>query len=312
MKLNIPGLILTLLTPVLVIGCGKSGKESYAADSIKIEITDTITELPLPDVPDSIKDPTERANYVVKRFWDKMNFRDTLLSHNQNFIEQNFSNYVGFAVYADSTTYIQSVKDLVKKAQVDPDAYALLMDVADLYLYQPESPMYSEEMYIPFLKEQLKYPFKNEEAKLKRQLQLEDASKNRPGMQAADFAFESREGKKMQLSKISPTTETLLIFYNPDCDHCKDVMKKLADSKQIKEKVKAGEMTVVAIYSGEDKTFWKESLDSMPSEWIVGYDAGKINYDGLYSIRVSPTIYILDKDKKVLIKDVGLEQLVEI
>lgn len=276
-------------------------KSPYAGDSV--------LELPLPPIPDSIKDPVGRANFVVERFWDEMDFSDTLLSCNKDFLEQNFANYIGFSVYADTAAFRKSVASLLKKASAQPEAYRRLTDVADLYLYNPDSPMLNEELYLVFLQEEIKLPFPDEAVELRRKMQLEDASKNRPGMKAADFAFVTTGGKKMKLSQTPPTPETLMIFYNPDCDNCREVMAMLASSPEVNAAIEAGDLTVVAIHSGEDKDFWKETADELPSNWIVGFEEGLIDAEGLYSLRASPTMYLLDAGKRVLIKDVRIRQL---
>ena len=35
-------------------------------------------DLPLPEVPDSLRDPRQRAEYVIDRYWDAMDWRDTV------------------------------------------------------------------------------------------------------------------------------------------------------------------------------------------------------------------------------------------
>lgn len=48
----------------------------------------------------------------------------------------------------------------------------------------------------------------------------------------------------------------------------------------------------------------------MPQEWTVGIDNSRIVERELYSLPAMPVIYLLDKDKRVLLKDsspAGLE-----
>jgi hypothetical protein len=42
----------------------------------------------------------------------------------------------------------------------------------------------------------------------------------------------------------------------------------------------------------------------MPAEWIYGYDRGcRIERENLYNVSAIPALYLLDKEKKVLVKD---------
>ncbi len=45
----------------------------------------------------------------------------------------------------------------------------------------------------------------------------------------------------------------------------------------------------------------------MPSEWTVGYDDSNIAENGLYNLPSMPILYLLGKDKKVLLKETILE-----
>ena len=50
----------------------------------------------------------------------------------------------------------------------------------------------------------------------------------------------------------------------------------------------------------------------MPSGWIVGWNRqGDISNKTLYEIRATPTVYLLDKQKKVILKDASIEQIIQ-
>ena len=50
----------------------------------------------------------------------------------------------------------------------------------------------------------------------------------------------------------------------------------------------------------------------MPRGWIAGWNKqGDIRSRQLYEIRATPTLYLLDKRKKVILKDATLEQVLQ-
>ena len=55
---------------------------------------------------------------------------------------------------------------------------------------------------------------------------------------------------------------------------------------------------------------WQEHIGDYPKEWIIAYDPSLTlrNMD-IYNIRAIPSLYLLDKDKKVLLKDAPEERL---
>ena len=42
----------------------------------------------------------ERAEYIISRFWDGMDFADTLRSRDRQFMEQNFVNFLSLFPHA--------------------------------------------------------------------------------------------------------------------------------------------------------------------------------------------------------------------
>lgn len=91
---------------------------------------------------------------------------------------------------------------------------------------------------------------------------------------------------------------------------CKTVHEQLTGSRLITEMQKKKLLKIVALYPDEDITAWKKHLPVVPREWINGYDKElKMRNEELYDLKAIPTLYLLDKDKKVILKDVTFEQL---
>ena len=67
---------------------------------------------------------------------------------------------------------------------------------------------------------------------------------------------------------------------------------------------------LLAVYPDEDKEEWERHLPDFPKEWINGYDKKLvIKEKNLYDLKAIPTLYLLDKDKKVLLKDATVAQI---
>ena len=56
---------------------------------------------------------------------------------------------------------------------------------------------------------------------------------------------------------------------------------------------------------------WRKALPQMPHDnWINGYDDGTIiTNKRLYDIKAIPTLYLLDKNKRIILKDTSLEEI---
>ncbi len=69
------------------------------------------------------------------------------------------------------------------------------------------------------------------------------------------------------------------------------------------ESLKNRNAATVRIYLG------KSTKAYMPQEWTVGFDIDSIVDHELYSIPAMPVMYLLDSDKKVLLKDAFLPDI---
>lgn len=270
--------------------------------------SDSAVLIPMPEVPSDLTSPEERAAYLVEHFWENMDFKDTVRSHDRTSMEQNFVNFLGFMGYVpDADVISRGFSDLLKRASVDDKAYAIILETADQYLDDPNSPMLSEELYIIYLNSLLKFGKITEDNKIKKEYRLEQAMKNRVGTKAADFKFTKIDGSASSLYKSLPSSgNLLLVFFNPECDHCDEILEKLVKDAELSRSVEAGEIKVLAIYPGVEESAWKEKAKTFPPAWEAGTDDGMIDDNELYYFPAMPTIYMLDPSGQVVGKDIRI------
>lgn len=127
--------------------------------------------------------------------------------------------------------------------------------------------------------------------------------KNSVGTQAADFRFVTRYGKEESLHNIISEKDMLLIFYDPDCDDCHAAIDSISKGNLVDK------FDIVAIDSEEDRDRWEETAPTLPENWTVGFATDPIQEEETYYIMTMPTIYLLDKNKTVLLKDTTIEKI---
>ena len=126
---------------------------------------------------------------------------------------------------------------------------------------------------------------------------------------ASDFVYKDAAGRSHRLYDID-ARNILIFFSNPGCKACRDITASLKSVNGLSEKIASGRLVILSIYVDDDLAAWRKSLSEYPSEWIVGYDPTlSIRKNLLYHIRAIPSLYLLDKDKKVLMKDAPEERL---
>lgn len=265
--------------------------------------------LAIPRPPAALASDSARLAYVAEHYWDAFDFRDTTWIADTAALEQTYANFLGLllSMPPERTAAIQ--RRLVDSAAVCPAMYDRIAEVADRYLDDPNSPMRSEEHYIRLLEAQIASPGVDEVNKIRPRALLETAMKNRPGTPAADFVYTTADGRTGRLSRL-PGDCTLLFFYNPDCPDCKRVKEYIASSPTFSALCAARGLTVLALYTDADVKLWRERLPQIPAGWVAGYDKGmRITERKLYDLRAIPTLYLLDKQKRVILKDAPVERI---
>ena len=95
--------------------------------------------------------PVERAEYLVKHYWDKFDFKDTTYIHEPQVTEQALSNYIDLMNYVSPAAMSSSVKAMMKQTEQDSAMFQYFSEMMEKYLYDPNSPLRNEEMYIAVL-----------------------------------------------------------------------------------------------------------------------------------------------------------------
>ena len=265
-------------------------------------------EFPYPQIPSMMTEPQQRATYLLMHYWDNVDFKDMKLVANDDFMEQGFVNYLSVLPIVDALTAERSVEAMMKRAEVNGVAYKKLVNIAEKYLFEPNSPMVSDEMYIMFLNQVLKTSVLSKVEKSRFEYQHRVVMKNRVGSVATDFIYMDKDGKTGSLHQLK-AEETLLVFYDPECDNCAEIIEKLRYDRRLNSKIMSGKLRVLAVYAGDNRALWEQHLAKMPTNWSVGRAVSKIQPLGLYVLRAMPAIYLLDKDKKVVKKEAVPENL---
>ena len=176
-------------------------------------------------------------------------------------------------------------------------------------LWNPLSELRNEGLYIPVIESILRTRRTGEHYSTYYQQQLATCRNNSPGTPASDFTFTDAKGRPHSLYG-TPGEYTLLLFSNPGCPACREIVSMLKNFPLITSMVHDGRMTLLSIYIDEDVTEWFKGLSDYHEEWITGYNQDLTIRDQLvYDVRAIPSLYLLDRDKKVLFKDISPNML---
>ncbi len=176
----------------------------------------------------------------------------------------------------------------------------------DKYLADPNSPLRSEELFEPVLKTLVSSTKLNDTQRSKMQFQLKNIALNRPGTKANDFKYSTPKGNQRNLHSLQNPSFLLVHFSNSGCHACEETFEQLNASVIIEQNLNSQNLSILTI------DISKESNKLIPNKpnWHFGLDPEEsIEAKGLYHLPAMPSFYLLDKDKKVILKDGTLQQV---
>lgn len=179
-------------------------------------------------------------------------------------------------------------------AYPDTSLFKGISDLTEKYLYDPQSPLRDEDLFGVYAR-------RFEEGNPRYRRIALTSSLNAVGTKAADFPFTDTRGRSMTLYGIR-AEYIVLIFGNPDCEACRSLMASFSSDARISGMIASGKLKVVDIYIDEDVPGWFSRRAEYPAEWINGYAEG-LREDRIYHVRAIPSIYLLDSEKTVILKD---------
>jgi hypothetical protein len=192
---------------------------------------------------------------------------------------------------------------LLENCSVNRDKFRNATGLLERYLGNPNSPYRNERLYGEVLRSEIASRWYDDKEKKVKGYRLDLVRQNRAGSPANDFTFTTPNGERKRLFEIR-ANRLLLFFYNPECEACKGMKARLSSSRVINNAIVRGDLSVLAIYVDRDEGIWRKHLTENPDAWLEGRDENEFLYlNNIYDLHAIPTIYLLDKDKKVLLKD---------
>ncbi len=134
---------------------------------------------------------------------------------------------------------------------------------------------------------------------------------NRLGEKITDLSLTDLSNKPRTIYETTGN-HTVLFFYNMSCPVCE---ASAADIFDLFKKYSPKGLNVIAIYTGKDKRAMKKYISKNKYNWLNFWDKNGTSgmYDK-YNLSVVPSIYLLDKEKTIIAKEISpivLKELIE-
>lgn len=129
------------------------------------------------------------------------------------------------------------------------------------------------------------------------------------GKTAPDMLFYKEDGTSVSIHSIK-AEYTVLFFWDPECGHCKKSIPSIIEFyKNYKDK--GVELLAICTKTGADiSSCWSTIKERGMDIWVNAADQYLRNrYKTIYDVKTTPQIFILDKDKKIIVKKIAGEDL---
>ncbi len=304
---------LFIVASALAVCCSERKAEQFKA-------------LPFPDVrvPSMMSESAQIAGYLAMNYWNGITDTsrhfpcDSALVSGvrKDEVEQKFADWtmlldaVGIQEGRKAVARLYDRAVACERKDTSSNVFETFVELSQKYFYDPNSPMRNEDLYLPFVSRLASYEGLDPLMRGKYERETRLCSMNCVGSRAADFRFSDKSGRIGTLYGVD-AEYTLLFFSNPGCEACKNIIDMLGNSPVIASQVRDGVLAVVNIYIDEDIQAWLSYMPAYPADWHNGFDpALVIRGDGIYDVRAIPSLYLLDKEKRVLMKDAPEQKVI--
>ncbi|GHU94842.1 hypothetical protein FACS1894156_3590 [Bacteroidia bacterium] len=272
-----------------------------------------------PEVP-SVEIPNNAANpdsvrwegivkYAKNHFFDLVDFNDNRLIYTPVLGMRLSLFFQQILRFEPAGAIIDAVNKLLAKVKNNPEMYRYVLT----WLYQRynSSPIEGHYAVGKVLTDYMadstvvNWLTAGEEQEL--QKNLKRYALNPVGSIAADLVLRTPSGELKSLHCVE-APYTVLYFYNPGCHTCKETTPLVHNILQY---YKDKGLKVFAVYPDREKAEWETYIsENHYGDFINVWDADELAgiYEK-YSLYAIPQIYVLDEHKKILHKDVSVEDL---
>ena len=299
-------------------------KVTGRVDDLRKELTDKASELTaknpgtlaahfirmeMPVFPPLDISKDEQQEFLKDHYFDHVDFSDTLLLKTST-LNTMLINYLSLYQNRndDRETFenklLIGLDTILQKSAVNPEMYA---SVIDFLLQGFESIGFDKGIDYISEHNQLDQFCENTEKILELQDKLELINRLAIGKKAPDFSHADIDGNMIRLGDIN-AKKTLLVFWASWCPHCQSMVPEI---NKIREKYSENELKIIGISIDTSLTDLRRVITENHITWpnIAELKGWEGTIPELYGIAATPTMFLLDEQKKIIAKPVNKNQL---
>ncbi len=289
--------------------------------SMMAVLLNALRESPYPSkIPKTRQDSLENYQYYKLHYWDGISFLDDRIVRTPFFLPK-LENYYRQVMPQAADSLIKDIDYKMLLARSAPEMYKFLLNwFTDEYI----SPKYMGQdavfvhLYQQYHSKGLAtWLNKTQDSVVTRRAFM--LMSNLIGEQGANLDMVDTSGKPTSLYDMK-ADYTLLIFWDPNCGHCKEELPKIDSIYRANWINKNLKIYAVLTEIEKHKEEWLTYIRKHHIEdWINVYQTDALHdidvknnrpsYRQLYDVSLTPTLFLLDKTKRIIAKKLTREQI---
>ncbi len=298
------------------------------ADKLVGKLLNMTMEVEVPEAPkDAENDREWRYRHYRAHYWDNVDLSDPRLVRDQSF-HKVLEKYITTVIPQIPDTVAYEGSRLVDKVEKNYDMYKYVLHQLT-YLTETSKVMCMDRAFVAIVNKYYKTGKVDwlDDDKLVKIIEGADKkSKTLCGEIAPNIILPDVTGQNWVNMHEIDANYLVLVIWEPGCGHCKKEMPKL---KEIYDQWKDKGLKVVGVNNELENDDWKEFLLEKDLDWINISDNPEINnsdsartlilegvttlnslnFRSIYDVSSTPKIYLLDKNKEIIAKQLSSEQL---
>lgn len=279
-----------------------------------------------PQLTGRLKDPANKTdsldsyNFYKKHYWDGVNFWDGRLAYTTLF-EEKLDKYFAQLVVPHQDSIIHEMDWMLGTASINEEMTRFLL-IKFINRYLNQKYMWEDAIFVHLFEKyfaQKNYSWLNDKGRKTITDRAYSLMANIMGTPAADIELPDSSGKTVSLYELN-ADYTIVAFWDPTCGHCKEVLPKLDSFYRAKWKAAGLKIFTIAKETDGTKKDWLDFINEQHlQDWSNVYyskaeDKARINagipgYSQLYDVLTFPTLYLLDKEKRIVAKKLTYQQI---
>jgi peroxiredoxin len=263
-----------------------------------------------PTLPNGRKDSTFAYRYFKAHFWDDTDFTDDRLLRTPVF-HTKLKRYFDQVVIQVPDSIIAEIDRMVEKTRPNREMFKYIVWFATWH-YENSEVMGFDKVFVHVVDTYYTTGQAYWIAGATLENIIRKAAKIKPlliGNIAPNLVMMDTAGTLVSMHNI-PANILILLFWDPDCGHCVDEIPKIHDLyNQYKEEFG---LEIFAVCSDTNMVKMKKEIRKRDMHWINvdGPRSLTGNYHEQYDIKTTPVIFILNRKKEIIAKQLKTDQIV--